>query len=290
MTEEMSPPTAANDELSPRVQTNGGGGNGAPHRLPPLSSSSSPSRLDDATERGTRALAAKHACVALKQDVSFWTNRMRLLRKEVHRQQAKQERSSTLRERTELSTFVNLSLREQLEEERRRHEAKLSERADVIRHKRSEHKVALKNALRRTYEEKVERSHMSKLQGSNHVRMIQNTKYEKLVSNIEKKEKVQQEKILGLLKRVKDKARQSEEVHTTFENKIKHSLENEREYRMQVNGLVQQSAELVKKLRKFQEESQVENDKIEALRATAMLTNSQQGDPPISVTIFVTVS
>ena len=181
MTDEMSP-TAAN-ELSPRVQTGGGGdgGHGPPHRLPPLSSSS-PS---DATERGTRALAAKHACVALKQDVSFWTNRMRLLRKEVHRQQAKQERSSTLRERTELSTFVNLSLREQLEEERRRHEAKLSERVDVIRQKRSEHKVALKNALRRTYEEKVEKSHMSKLQGSNHVRMIQNTKYEKLVSNIE---------------------------------------------------------------------------------------------------------
>ena len=25
-------------------------------------------------ERGSRALAAKHSCVALKQDVSFWTN------------------------------------------------------------------------------------------------------------------------------------------------------------------------------------------------------------------------
>lgn len=205
-------------------------------------------------ELAERSINAHHTKDATEKEFVFWSNRLRLLQREVEIAQKNSASSTTSRGSSEAShSFVSEAINSQLEDERRRVEALRRERLKANKILRESHAKALRETHRAILESKREASNRIKQERAEAQLFVEEVRSKELHKRSQLKETIQHEKVVMLLKRARDKAMRFEETRSIYEQRIQQIEKEEEEQQRLTSQLIQQSSKLVQKLRHLKE-------------------------------------
>lgn len=224
-----------------------------------------------------RSIAARRAVEEVRAQHQFWVNRLRLLKAEALKIEAKQQQqqlhgnnsshiasssathgasaTSTSHSSADESQTMNVSmlatqtLNKQLEEGRRQEAGIRKERAAAIALQRTTHAKTIREARNALLENRRDLSRQVRSHSENHQSIVEALRAEDLQDRCKQRDKVQHEKVAMMLKRVRDSAMRAEEAKQLFEEKIQHLLADEETQQSEIVAIVQESSKLVQKIR-----------------------------------------
>lgn len=213
------------------------------------------------------SIIARRGLQAARADRTFWSNRLKMLHRELERAQSRVDHMRSSSSRFQVSKIANESIAAQLAEERRRDAQMRQERAEHIRASQEAHKRAVRQAHQQIIQDKLERGRLSKIHQRNHQSIVEAMRREEFAEKCRKREKIQQAKVVALLKRVRERAMRDEEIRQSYQMRIQHTHDEERDDSRTTLRLVQESSKLVEKIRKLREVEQIATASGLALRS-----------------------
>eukprot|EP01000_Liburna_glaciale_P001861 NODE_148_length_1553_cov_1112.425532_g85_i0.p1 GENE.NODE_148_length_1553_cov_1112.425532_g85_i0~~NODE_148_length_1553_cov_1112.425532_g85_i0.p1 ORF type:complete len:448 (-),score=106.67 NODE_148_length_1553_cov_1112.425532_g85_i0:146-1489(-) len=207
-----------------------------------------------AGEKGVRFGEVKRATEVAEQDVIYWQNRVKMLRTEMEKTVTKIETAKRANDIFSVSAAMNEKTRLALEEQQLEAEKRLAEQRERNLIQKQTIKISNRETLASHYVSKKCTRELVKLESENNERIIDQMKYEILEYNVKRKEFIQQQKIVGLLKRVKDTAVKAEEVSKRYDDKVQEALLKEQEKQSQAMQMIKESAIMMQHLKQLKEE------------------------------------
>ena len=200
-----------------------------------------------------KAIAASRAKECACRDLSFWTNRVKMLHREVEKAQAQVDQRRSQSHRFEVSTILNETVSSQLQEERKREVMLRQEKADAIRLHRQSHRDAVRKAQSQIIHAKIEVGKVLRVHAENHKAIVNSMKQDEFEKKCQKRSRIQQEKVVAMLKRVREAGLHKEEVKRRYEMHIQHVLEEKDEEEEQTIQCIEESSKLLQKMRRLKE-------------------------------------
>jgi hypothetical protein len=215
-----------------------------------------------------RSIAARRAADEVRAQHQFWSNRLRLLKAEALKIEAKQSQQQTSLkhhhhdrsaspsggendEALNVSSLAAQTLSAQLEEGHRREAGIRKERAAAIQLQRTTHTQTLRDARRAMLENRREISRQIRMHSENHESIVEALRADDLAARCKQRDAVQHQKVAMLLKRVRNAAMRAEEAKLLYEEKIQQLTDDQQEQRAAIVGIVQESSKLVQKIRRL---------------------------------------
>lgn len=204
----------------------------------------------------SRAVAAQRRREATQREYEFWTNRLKLLRKEA--ESAERSLSSSQIVVEHHSSAISSALRSQLEEERSRSETLRQDRHDANKIQRDAHRKALREAMQANLLLKRENSNFRRQESRESSVFVEEERNRELHRRALLKESVQQDKVVNVLKRARIRAMKAEETKRTYEQRVEMIEEQDRRQQAVTAAVIQETSKLVQKLRQLQEAAKVD--------------------------------
>jgi len=208
----------------------------------------------DAAKQGERIREAKNGLRTAEEDVLYWRNRVNMLKQEMDKTIHKIEQARRVNDVIEVSKLLNERTQQALDEQKQSEDNLLEAKRAANRQRSQEQREAIWQARLCHYEENAGMREQVKLEQENNARIIGHIRYEELQDNVKRKEEIQQQKIVALLKRVQDRADKEQEAHRRFEERITKTKEKEGQKQQEAMLMIKESAVLMQHLKALKDE------------------------------------
>eukprot|EP01002_Notosolenus_urceolatus_P003124 NODE_1823_length_1289_cov_15.359677_g1509_i0.p1 GENE.NODE_1823_length_1289_cov_15.359677_g1509_i0~~NODE_1823_length_1289_cov_15.359677_g1509_i0.p1 ORF type:complete len:420 (+),score=114.04 NODE_1823_length_1289_cov_15.359677_g1509_i0:63-1262(+) len=211
-------------------------------------------------ELGGRAVDAKKHAKAASEEEHYWNNRVKLLKMQVEKQEAKLGNLREKNAQVEDDNIRRLHAAADKEEEDRRLKLDAEGRKELVRQRRLED-LKTREAIRQKQEEQLllnkQKATVTRAEVENQRRIEEFLRYEELENNLRKKEAIQQARQAALLKRVKDRATVQETAHARYQKTIQEKVEEDKLKSTETVDLIDESTKLLTKLKALKSDQQV---------------------------------
>eukprot|EP01012_Entosiphon_sulcatum_P015341 TRINITY_DN20326_c0_g1_i1.p2 TRINITY_DN20326_c0_g1~~TRINITY_DN20326_c0_g1_i1.p2 ORF type:complete len:551 (-),score=123.47 TRINITY_DN20326_c0_g1_i1:2406-4058(-) len=208
----------------------------------------------EVAEKGGRAVDAQRALKISEADVQYWANRVKLLKTEMERAVVKIEAVKRATAVSEIAAAMDQELRMALEEQRAIQEQELAAKRELVRCQKNVVREAASTSLATHYETKRQIRERSRMEHENNARMVQQSRYDELEANIKRKEQIQQQRVVNLLRRVQERALKEDMAARQFEERVQQTLAREKDKQQQAMQMIRESAVMMQHLKRLKDE------------------------------------